>query len=34
MTLTVAFLEDILEHPEDDAPRLIYADWLELPLSL
>lgn len=24
-----AFLADICEHPEDDAPRLIYADWLE-----
>ena len=24
-----AFLQDILEHPDDDAPRLIYADWLE-----
>jgi uncharacterized protein (TIGR02996 family) len=24
-----AFLEDIVEHPDDDAPRLIYADWLE-----
>jgi uncharacterized protein (TIGR02996 family) len=24
-----AFLQDILEHPADDAPRLIYADWLE-----
>src|SRR5262249_19010051 len=23
------FLQDILAHPEDDAPRLIYADWLE-----
>ncbi len=23
-----AFLADILEHPEDDVPRLIYADWL------
>jgi uncharacterized protein (TIGR02996 family) len=23
-----AFLADILEHPEDDTPRLIYADWL------
>lgn len=29
MTPEQAFLEDILEHPEDDAPRLIYADWLE-----
>ena len=24
-----AFLDDILSHPEDDAARLIYADWLE-----
>jgi len=24
-----AFLADIRENPEDDAPRLIYADWLE-----
>jgi uncharacterized protein (TIGR02996 family) len=24
-----AFLQDILEHPDDDAPRLIYADWLD-----
>src|SRR5262245_16108928 len=24
-----AFLADIAEHPADDAPRLIYADWLE-----
>jgi uncharacterized protein (TIGR02996 family) len=23
------FLREIGEHPEDDAPRLIYADWLE-----
>jgi uncharacterized protein (TIGR02996 family) len=23
-----AFLADILAHPEDDTPRLIYADWL------
>jgi uncharacterized protein (TIGR02996 family) len=23
------FLRDILENPEDDAPRLIYADWLD-----
>src|SRR5262245_19557042 len=23
------FLQDILATPEDDAPRLIYADWLE-----
>src|SRR5947207_10628889 len=24
-----AFLEDIREHPDDDTPRLIFADWLE-----
>jgi len=24
-----AFLEDIIAHPRDDAPRLIYADWLD-----
>lgn len=24
-----AFLQDILAHPEDDAPRLVYADWLD-----
>src|SRR5437588_8349072 len=24
-----AFLQDIIEHPEQDAPRLIFADWLE-----
>jgi uncharacterized protein (TIGR02996 family) len=23
-----AFLGDIVEHPEDDTPRLVYADWL------
>src|SRR2546421_120543 len=29
MTPDEAFLEDICAHAEDDAPRLIYADWLE-----
>lgn len=29
MTHDEAFLADIREHPQDDAPRLIYADWLE-----
>jgi uncharacterized protein (TIGR02996 family) len=29
MTQADAFLQDILAHPDDDAPRLIYADWLE-----
>ena len=24
-----AFLRDIIEHRDDDAPRLVYADWLE-----
>jgi uncharacterized protein (TIGR02996 family) len=24
-----AFLEDIVEHPDEDTPRLIFADWLE-----
>src|SRR5207344_2104774 len=24
-----AFLRAILAHPDDDAPRLIYADWLD-----
>jgi uncharacterized protein (TIGR02996 family) len=29
MTPEEAFLEDILAHPEDDTPRLIFADWLD-----
>jgi uncharacterized protein (TIGR02996 family) len=29
MTRADAFLQDILAHPDDDAPRLIFADWLE-----
>jgi uncharacterized protein (TIGR02996 family) len=29
MTHDQAFLRDIREHPQDDTPRLIYADWLE-----
>jgi uncharacterized protein (TIGR02996 family) len=29
MTHADAFLHDILAHPDDDAPRLIFADWLE-----
>lgn len=29
MTHDDAFLQDILANPEDDTPRLIYADWLE-----
>ena len=24
-----AFLADVIEHPDDDAPRLVYADWLD-----
>jgi uncharacterized protein (TIGR02996 family) len=24
-----AFLHDICEHPDDDGPRLVYADWLD-----
>jgi uncharacterized protein (TIGR02996 family) len=24
-----AFVEEIAAHPDDDAPRLVYADWLE-----
>src|SRR5262245_30371450 len=29
MTHDDAFLQDITSHPQDDTPRLIYADWLE-----
>ena len=29
MTHDEAFLADILEHSEDDTPRLVYADWLQ-----
>lgn len=29
MAIEDAFLHDILAHPDDDAPRLIYADWLD-----
>src|SRR5437773_1150439 len=29
MTTEKAFLSDAAEHPEDDAPRLVYADWLD-----
>jgi uncharacterized protein (TIGR02996 family) len=29
MTHDEVFLQDILAQPEDDAPRLVYADWLE-----
>lgn len=24
-----AFLDDVIEHPDDDAPRLVLADWLD-----
>src|SRR5262245_46053167 len=24
-----AFLDDIVANPDDDAPRLVYADWLD-----
>ena len=23
------FLDDVREHPDDDAPRLVFADWLD-----
>lgn len=29
MTHEQSFIRDICEHPDDDAPRLIFADWLE-----
>jgi uncharacterized protein (TIGR02996 family) len=29
MTPEDGFLADICEHPEEDAPRLVYADWLD-----
>jgi uncharacterized protein (TIGR02996 family) len=29
MSHAAAFLQDIREHPHDDAPRLIFSDWLE-----
>jgi uncharacterized protein (TIGR02996 family) len=29
MTFDQAFLDAIREQPDDDAPRLVYADWLE-----
>ena len=29
MSLERAFLEEIAERPDDDVPRLVYADWLE-----
>jgi uncharacterized protein (TIGR02996 family) len=29
VNLERAFLEDVIAHPDDDAPRLVYADWLD-----
>jgi uncharacterized protein (TIGR02996 family) len=29
MSTEEGFLADIVEHPDDDGPRLVYADWLE-----
>lgn len=29
MTIEQAFLKDIVEHPDDDGPRLVYADWCD-----
>ena len=29
MSAALGFLEDIKRHPDDDAPRLIFADWLD-----
>jgi uncharacterized protein (TIGR02996 family) len=29
MTNEEAFVQEIAQHPDDDTPRLIYADWLE-----
>jgi uncharacterized protein (TIGR02996 family) len=29
VTQEEAFIQDIIAHPDDDAPRLIYADWLD-----
>ena len=29
MTTEDAFILDILEYPDDDTPRLVYADWLD-----
>lgn len=29
MTNEAAFIQTIREHPDDDGPRLVYADWLE-----
>src|SRR5258708_31097953 len=29
MNYDQAFLQDVLDAPDDDVPRLVYADWLE-----
>jgi uncharacterized protein (TIGR02996 family) len=29
MTQEEAFLRDIIDNADDDAPRLVYADWLD-----
>lgn len=29
MSIEAAFLEDVIANPDDDGPRLVYADWLE-----
>ncbi len=29
MTTERAFLDDVREHPDDDVPRLVFADWLD-----
>jgi uncharacterized protein (TIGR02996 family) len=29
MSIEEGLLQDVIENPDDDAPRLIYADWLE-----
>jgi uncharacterized protein (TIGR02996 family) len=29
MSLADSFLEDIVANPDDDGPRLVYADWLD-----
>jgi uncharacterized protein (TIGR02996 family) len=29
MSIETVFLHDVLDHPDDDSPRLVYADWLE-----
>ena len=29
MTAENSFLRAVIESPDDDAPRLIYADWLD-----